>query len=71
MLIDGGKPIDLAATQDNKTTASVTIEKDGTYHIGVMDHGEMVRLTDDYFIEARKVVGADRADHQAGHATPR
>ena len=41
---------------DNKTTeAGITIEKDGTYHIGVMDHGEMVRLTDDYFIEARKV----------------
>jgi hypothetical protein len=55
LLIDGGKPLDLPATQDNKTTASVEIEKDGAYHIGVMDHGEVVRLTDDYFIEARKV----------------
>ena len=55
ILFDDGKPIDLPATEGNKTTASVTIEKDGTYHLGVMDHGEMVRLTDDYFIEARKV----------------
>ena len=55
VLFEDGKPIALDATVDNKTTASITIEKDGTYHIGVMDHGEMVRLTDDYFIEARKV----------------
>src|SRR5665213_297272 len=55
ILFEDGKPIDLAATTDNVTTANVTIQKDGTYHLGVMDHGEMVRLTDDYFIEARKV----------------
>ncbi|MGD1070335.1 MAG: hypothetical protein ABSB15_09350 [Bryobacteraceae bacterium] len=55
ILFEDGKPINLDATQNNKTSASVTIEKDGTYHLGVMDHGEMVRLTDDYFIEARKV----------------
>ena len=55
IVFDDGKPINLDATQNNKTTASVTIEKDGAYHLGVMDHGEMVRLTDDYFIEARKV----------------
>src|ERR1019366_7177120 len=54
-VIENAKPISLDATQDNKTTASITIEKDGTYHLAVMDHGERVRLTDDYFIEARKV----------------
>ena len=31
------------------------IEKDGTYHVAVSHHGELVRLTDDYFMEARKV----------------
>ncbi|HXJ41751.1 MAG TPA: hypothetical protein VNH18_20915, partial [Bryobacteraceae bacterium] len=50
LIIEGGKAMDLPATTDNKTTASVTIEKDGTYHLAVMDHGELVRLTDDYFI---------------------
>ncbi|MDE3197302.1 MAG: hypothetical protein KGN84_13210, partial [Acidobacteriota bacterium] len=55
LLVDDAKAIDLPNTVDNKTAASVTIEKDGAYHLGVNDHGEMVRLTDDYFIEARKV----------------
>ncbi len=54
LVFDDGKPINLDATQNNRTTATVPIEKDGMYHIAVMDHGELVRLTDDYFIEARK-----------------
>ena len=66
MLFEDGKPIDLDATENNKTTATVTIEKDGTYHIGVMDHGEMVRLTDDYFIEARKVSPPTVQIYEAG-----
>src|SRR5580698_5353323 len=61
VVFEEGKPINLDATKqngaagDNKTTTNIPIEKDGTYHITVMDHGELVRLTDDYFIEARKV----------------
>ena len=55
IVLENGKPIELDATKDNRTTASIPVEKDGSYHIAVMDHGELVRLTDDYFIEARKV----------------
>ncbi|NDJ11735.1 MAG: hypothetical protein EBY17_11170, partial [Acidobacteriia bacterium] len=55
LLIEGAKPLDLPDTTNNKTNAKVTIDKDGTYHLSVLDHGEVVRLTDDYFIEARKV----------------
>src|SRR5580693_2272502 len=55
VVFEEGKPIDLAATTNNRTTAEIPIAKDGTYHIAVMDHGELVRLTDDYFIEARHV----------------
>src|ERR1700733_6481879 len=54
IVFEEGKPINLDATENNRTTANVPIEKDGTYHIAVMDHGELVRLTDDYFIEARR-----------------
>ncbi len=54
IVFEQGKPIDLVADGENRLTASVPIEKDGTYHIAVMDHGESVRLTDDYFIEARR-----------------
>src|SRR5580692_6443539 len=42
-------------TKANKTNASVTIAKDGMYHVGVEYQGEVVRISDDYFIEARKV----------------
>lgn len=49
VLIDGGRSIDI---RDGR--ASVPIEKDGLYHIAVNSHGESVRLSEDYFIEARK-----------------
>jgi len=52
---EDGKPITLDASTNNRITANVPIDKDGTYHIAVTDHGELVRLTDDYFIEAKKV----------------
>ncbi|HVW85572.1 MAG TPA: hypothetical protein VHB50_12870, partial [Bryobacteraceae bacterium] len=67
VLFDDGKPIDLEPTQDNRTTANIAIAKDGTYHIGVMDHGEMIRLTDDYFIEARKVSPPNVKITKPGH----
>ena len=71
VLIEGAKPINLDATENNRTNTSVGIEKDGTYHIGVMDHGEMVRLTDDYFIEARKVSSAGGANPRSPDVTRR
>ena len=55
IVFEDGKTVDLASSSNNVTPATVTIEKDGSYHIAVVDHGELVRLTDDYFIEARKV----------------
>lgn len=54
VVFEDGKPIDLDSTTNDRTTTNIPIQKDGTYHIAVMDHGELVRLTDDYFIEARK-----------------
>jgi hypothetical protein len=35
-------------------TAKVKIDKDGLYHIAAIDRGENVRLSEDFFIEARK-----------------
>ncbi len=54
IVFENGKPIQLDSSTNNRITTSIPIEKDGTYHIAVMDHGELVRLSDDYFIEARK-----------------
>lgn len=35
-------------------TAEVPIQKDGMYHFAAIDHDQTVRLSEDYFIEARK-----------------
>ncbi|MBV8817063.1 MAG: hypothetical protein JO022_01830, partial [Acidobacteriaceae bacterium] len=37
-----------------KLAATVPIQKDGMYHIAAVENGELVRLSEDYFIEARK-----------------
>lgn len=65
IVFEEGSPVKLDATkmdpalpkekQASKTAASVTIAKDGMYHVGVEYQGEVVRISDDYFIEARKV----------------
>ncbi len=60
IVFEEGNPLKLDATKvdatkANKTAASVTIAKDGMYHVGVEYQGEVVRISDDYFIEARKV----------------
>ena len=55
LAVEDGKPIDLTSEGGNRLTAMVPIEKDGSYHVATLDHGESVRLSDDYFIESRKV----------------
>src|SRR5580704_17063262 len=65
IVFEEGSPLKLDATKvdtslppamrTNKTNATVTIAKDGMYHVGVEYQGEVVRISDDYFIEARKM----------------
>ncbi len=54
LMIDGGKRIDLKPGEGNWLSARLPIEKDGAYHIAAIDNGEAVRISDDYFIEAKK-----------------
>jgi hypothetical protein len=54
VVLGSGELIGLEAIADNKATASIPIDKNGTYYIAITDHGELVRLTDVYRIEARK-----------------
>src|SRR6185503_10953589 len=44
---------ELEAKQGNFLVAKVPIEKDGAYHFAALESGENVRLTQDYFIEAK------------------
>jgi hypothetical protein len=53
IVLDDGTQIALNG-EGTSFTAEVPIEKDGMYHFGAADHSQMVRLSDDYFIEARK-----------------
>ena len=51
--MDDGSHIELKATGERTLTAKVPIEKDGVYHFAASEQGESVRLSEDYFIEAR------------------
>jgi len=54
LALDNGTEIDLALREHNLYHGGVRIEKDGLYHIAGIDQGQPVRLSDDFFIEARK-----------------
>src|SRR5580704_13779038 len=54
LVFEEGNPLKLDSSRidsnkKNITAASVTIAKDGTYHVGVEYQGEVVRISDDYF----------------------
>ena len=73
LALEDGKQIDLAPSERNFQYASLPIEKDGLYHVATLDQGQPVRLSDDFFIEARKVKPPDvRITRPAGeyHASP-
>jgi hypothetical protein len=54
LVVDDGSKIPLLSSDRNRYQARVPIEKDGMYHVASVEQGEMVRLSEDYFIEARK-----------------
>ena len=54
IMLDGGKKIELKPGEGNWLSARLPIEKDGAYHVAAIDNGEAVRISDDYFIEAKK-----------------
>ena len=54
IVVDGEKKNKLEKTGTNTYTVKVMVEKDGMYHVSSMDGDEQLRLSQDYFIEARK-----------------
>ncbi|HVO97069.1 MAG TPA: hypothetical protein VMT15_03340 [Bryobacteraceae bacterium] len=54
ILMDDGTKIALAAKEGNFSIAKVPVEKDGMFHFAATERGESVRLSEDYFIEARQ-----------------
>ena len=68
-MLNDDQQIELKGGEGNWITARVTINKDGMYHVAAIDQGENVRMTEDFFIEARKAlaptVKIDRPGHDA------
>jgi hypothetical protein len=54
LMLGDDRQIELKAGDGNWATGKVTLDKDGLYHIAAIDRGENVRLSEDFFIEARK-----------------
>jgi len=73
LMLGDDKQIELKPSDGNWSTAKVTLDQDGLYHIAAIDRGENVRLSEDFFIEAKKVtaptVKIDRPGRDA-HVNP-
>src|SRR5688572_4904753 len=54
LVIDGEKEIKLESAGGNRYTGTIKIDKSGLYNVAAMDQGQRVRLSEDYFIEARE-----------------
>jgi hypothetical protein len=54
LMISDDRQIELKGREGNWLTGTVKIDKDGMYHVSAIERGENVRMTEDYFIEARK-----------------
>ena len=55
LVLDNQQQILLTGQEANQYQGTIRIEKDGQYHVGALDQGQLVRLSDDFFIEAGKV----------------
>lgn len=72
--LDNGQRIQLAGGQNNIYRGTVTMDQDGVYHVAGVEEGQPIRVSEDFFIEARKanppqisLVRPGRADY---HASP-
>jgi hypothetical protein len=54
LVLDSGEHIALTGGAGNHYQGVIRLQQDGAYHVADLDHGQPVRLSEDYFIEARK-----------------
>jgi hypothetical protein len=52
--LDSGQQIQLASGGNNVYRGTVKMEQDGVYHVAGIEQGQPVRVSEDFFIEARK-----------------
>src|SRR5579871_3834567 len=74
ILLDSGQKIPLTGGANNVYHGAVKMDQDGVYHIAGIDEGQPVRVSEDFFIEARKAnppqVSLVRPGHGDYHASP-
>ncbi|QHS50685.1 DUF4175 domain-containing protein [Edaphobacter sp. 12200R-103] len=54
LALDDGKELALSPENGNVYAATITMDRDGAYHIAALDQGQTVRLSEDYFIATDK-----------------
>ena len=59
--------IRLSSGQGNVYKGTIRMEKDGVYHVAALDQGQPVRLSNDFFIEARKAEPPNVIIARPGH----
>ena len=55
LALEDGRQLALTAGAGNVSQGTIKVERDGSYHVGVRIQGQVVRLSEDYFIEAGAV----------------
>lgn len=53
LVLDDGSQVPLQEKDQNWSVTSLPLKKDGSYHVAAIDDGKPVRISDDYFIEAK------------------
>jgi hypothetical protein len=54
LVLGDGQQVRLSGGDTNHYQGAVQVDKDGVYHVAALDQGQSVRLSEDFFIEARK-----------------
>jgi len=54
LMLSDDSEIPFQSGEGNWLTAHLPVQKDGMYHIAALEQGEKVRMSEDFFIEARK-----------------
>ena len=66
LVLDSGQTIPLAAGPGNRYRGSIHLDQDGAYHVAQVDAGQLVRLSEDYFIASEKAEPPEVAIERPG-----
>ncbi len=54
LVLDKGQKFELTRSEGDWQKAEIPINQDGSYYVAAVDDGETIRISEDYFIEAKK-----------------